>query len=381
MNNHKKKILIVCDAPKTLIAFRGKLMKALIVDYELAVFTPKIEQADIKNELLDMNIAIYENDLKGSTVSIFSDLQYIYQLYQLIRKLKPDVLFPYTFKPVIYGTLIAKFCKVNQIVPMLTGLGYNFLDQSNKKILIKKITKTLLKFSLKAHANTNLILQNKDDYKTLLKAKIINKENKTTIVNGSGVDLSYYRFSKPNPKEISFLMIARLINAKGIKEYFDAAHLIHQQNPEIKFKLIGPKDQNIDAIEEVLYQKIISGSPIQYIGEVTDVRPYIKACSVVVLPSYYGEGIPRSLLEGMAMGRAIITTDSVGCKETVSTKENTKNGFLIPIKNHRELAERMQHFISYPTDMAIFSKNSREYAKEKFDVKIINKQMLDVIVQ
>jgi glycosyltransferase involved in cell wall biosynthesis len=375
----RKKILIACDSSRTLIGFRGKLMEALVLNNDVSVFTPKINQENIKKQLLSMGISIYENDLDGSNVSIFSDVNYAYQLYKLIKKIKPDVFFPYTFKPVIYGVLIANFCKVNKIVPMLTGLGYHFSDQSKNKSLVKFITRKLLKWSLKSKKNIRLILQNKDDYQTLLDKKIIDKAHNIVIVNGSGVDLSFYDFSHLNLEETSFLMIARLINAKGIKDYFDAATIIKQNYPDVKFKLIGPKDHNIDAIDEALYQQIVVGKIIEYIGEVDDVRPHINACSVVVLPSYYGEGIPRCLLEGMAIGRAIITSNSVGCKETITIDKENQNGFLIPIKNPKILAKKMQYFINNPSNLITFGKNSRLYAQKKFDVNLINILMLDAI--
>jgi len=326
-----------------------------------------------------MGVSIYENDLDGSNVSVFSDLAYINKLYRVIKQIKPDVFFPYTFKPVIYGSLVANFCKVNTIVPMLTGLGYNFLNDSKSNRLVTSITRFLLKVSLKGDKRIRLILQNNDDYNTLLYAGIINKNNLAFVVNGSGVDLSYYDYTAPETKHQSFLMISRLINAKGIREYYEAARLILRDNPNVTFKLIGPRDHNIDAIEEELYQNIISQKVIKYVGEVQDVRPYIKAASVVVLPSYYGEGVPRCLLEAMAMGRAIITCDSVGCKETINLSEGYQTGFLVPIKDAKTLAEKMQHFISYPVDTIIFGKNGRAYAKEKFDVKKVNSRMLQIL--
>ncbi|SDM13663.1 Glycosyltransferase involved in cell wall bisynthesis [Daejeonella rubra] len=354
-------------------------MEALLENNEVAVFTPKIHHEDIKIKLANMGVDIYENELNGSNVSIFSDLAYMVRLFQVIRQTRPDVFFPYTLKPVIYGSFIAKICKVKHIVPMLTGLGYNFMNGNKKTPLVKKIVRGMLKFSLKQNDQSNLILQNKDDYDTLLNQGIIDKEYNTHVVNGSGVDLSYYLFSRPEHENLSFLMIARLINAKGIREYFDAAQCIRLHYPYVKFKLIGPYDDNIDSIDSDLYNKIISGDVIEYLGEVSDVRPYIKASSVVVLPSYYGEGIPRCLLEAMAMGRAIITCDSVGCKETVNLSENLQTGFLVPVKNVKALTDKIQHFILHPDDTMLFGKNGREYARRKFDVNKVNKHMLEIL--
>lgn len=354
-------------------------MEELLVNHDVCVFTPKIHQSHVRNTLERLGISIYENDLNGSNVSLFSDLAYIIKLFKLMRSLKPDVFFPYTFKPVIYGTLVANFFHVNRIAPMLTGLGYSFLNTNNKKQIIKLITKTLLRISLKANNRTSLILQNKDDYNTLIQAGIINANHAAHIVNGSGVDLSHYDYSEPEPSNLNFLMISRLINAKGVNEYYEAATIILQDHPNVQFTLIGAYDPNVDAIDAVLYNKIIKGNVIDYKGEVDDVRPFIKACSVVVLPSFYGEGVPRCILEGMAMGRAVITSDSVGCRETINLSSDQPSGFLVPIKNATCLAEKMLHFILNPSHIIFYGKNGRAYAFEKFDVHKVNRKMLQIL--
>ncbi len=378
METIRKKILIACDSYRSLLDFRGKLMEALLNDYDVAVFTPIIKQKHIRQTLDTMGVTVYENNLDGSNVSVFSDLTYIKQLFRVIKKAKPDVFFPYTFKPVIYGSIVARFCKVKNIVPMLTGLGYNFLTDKNNTI-VKNITRILLKLSLDTKKNLRLILQNKDDHYTLLNAGVIKKHIPVFVVNGSGVDLSHYDYTEAENKFPVFLMIARLINAKGIREYYEAAKIILKDYPQAEFRLIGQRDYNIDAIEENLYYKIVSNKVIKYIGEVGDVRPHIKSASIVVLPSYYGEGVPRCLLEAMAMGRAIITSNSVGCKETVNISDDKKSGFLIPIKDVDGLAQKMRHFIDKPDDIISFGKNGRDYAQEKFDVHKVNVQMLEIL--
>jgi glycosyltransferase involved in cell wall biosynthesis len=173
-------------------------------------------------------------------------------------------------------------------------------------------------------------------------------------------------------------MISRLINAKGIKEYYEAASLIHKRYPNVQFMLIGAYDKNIDAISADLYHKIATDGTLQYLGEVNDVRPYIKAASVVVLPSYYGEGIPRCLLESMAMGRAIITCDSVGCRETVESAQ-AANGFLIPVRDVSALVLKMEFYINNPKSIGIYGLNGLAIANKKFDVHLINKEMLKIM--
>jgi glycosyltransferase involved in cell wall biosynthesis len=262
---------------------------------------------------------------------------------------------------------------------MLTGLGYNFTDNSSSNKLIVKITRLLLKLSLKPNPHLNIIFQNKDDSERLIDLKILNKKHQVYVVNGSGVDLSHYNYSKPSTSPITFLMVSRLINAKGIKEYYDAAKMIRNRFPQTVFKLIGPYDSNIDAIDPDLYQIIAAGDTIQYIGQVDDVRPDIERSSVMVLPSYYGEGVPRAVLEGMAIGRAVITCDSVGCRETVNNDPEQANGFLIPIKDADALASKMEYFINNSADIITFGSKGHEFAKTKFDVNIVNSELFKIM--
>lgn len=379
MNITGKKIFIVCDSSRSLLDFRGKLIEKMQIDNQVYVFTPRIDQESVRNRLKELNVITYESNLNGSNVSIMSDLQFIYALYKLIRKIKPDIFFPYTFKPVIYGSFLAKLCKVNLIAPMLTGLGYNFTDNPNSNKWVVKITRFLLKFSLQPNPRLNIIFQNKDDSQRLLDLKILNKKHQVYVVNGSGVDLSHYEYSKPSISPITFLMVSRLINAKGIKEYYDAAKLIKERFPQTVFKLIGPYDDNIDTISPQLYQAIASGDTIKYIGQVDDVRPDIEQSSVMVLPSYYGEGVPRCVLEGMAMGRPVITSDSVGCRETINPEPENANGFLIPIKNASALASKMTYFIENSEDIVNYGNRGRIFAKEKFDVNLVNSALFKIM--
>ena len=379
MNMTKKKIFIVCDSSRSLLDFRGKLIEKMQQHNQVYVFTPKIEQESVRNRLNELRVITYESKLDGSNVSILSDLRFIYSLYKLIREIKPDVFFPYTFKPVIYGSFLAKVCKVKLIAPMLTGLGYNFTDNATSNKLIVKITRLLLKLSLKPNPSLNIIFQNKDDSERLIDLKILNKKHQVYVVNGSGVDLSHYNYSKPSISPITFLMVSRLINAKGIKEYYDAAKLIRNRFPQTVFKLIGPYDSNIDAIDPDLYQEIAHGDTIQYMGQLDDVRPEVESASVMVLPSYYGEGVPRSVLEGMAMGRAVITSDSVGCRETVNNDPQQANGFLIPVKDAGALANKMEYFINNSEDIIAFGSNGHEFAKAKFDVNIVNAALFKIM--
>ncbi|WP_183564208.1 glycosyltransferase family 4 protein [Mucilaginibacter sp. SP1R1] len=376
MNPIAQKVLIACDSSKSLMDFRGKLVEAIAHQHKVHVYTPGALPAHFREKLNLMRVEIHEIELEGGSVSVFSDLRYIIQLYKLMKKIRPDVFFPYTVKPVIYGTLVAKICGIKSITPMLTGLGYNFTSTSQKK-LVSNITRGLLKFSLAQNKSLKIIFHNKDDYQTLLQHKIITTRHQAFIVNGSGVDLDHYIYTRPDVENISFLMVARLINAKGIQEYYEAAKNIRSRFPDIQFKLIGAYGSNVDTISDELYAKIACGDVVDYLGEVDDVRPYIRDASVIVLPSYR-EGMPRSLLEGMAMGRAIITSDSVGCRETIDA-DTAINGFLVPVKNIPELISKMEFYLHNRTAIHTYGVNGLAFARRKFDVHLVNAEMLKIM--
>jgi len=199
----------------------------------------------------------------------------------------------------------------------------------------------------------------------------------TVVVNGSGVDVSDYNVL-PLPRDNngaikpSFLLIARLLKDKGIIEYVAAAERVKQLYPEAEFHLVGGLDENPAAISELQLDEWIAQGDITYWGQIKDVRPAIEACSVYVLPSYR-EGTSRSVLEAMSMGRAIITTDAPGCRETVIAGEN---GYLISVKAVDELVEAMTQFIEQPALYEQMGQMSRRIALEKYDVKKVNDHML-----
>jgi glycosyltransferase involved in cell wall biosynthesis len=192
------------------------------------------------------------------------------------------------------------------------------------------------------------------------------------VVNGSGIDLRAFRPAPLPPGPQQFLLIARMLSAKGIREYVSAAERIRKDRPDVRFHLVGGIDSNPDAIPAAEVQQWNAAGDVVWHGEVGDVRPHLAACHVYVLPSYR-EGTPRSVLEAMAMARPIITTDAPGCRETVVEGEN---GFLVPTHTVAPLIEAMRKFIDRPELVTAMGRRSREIAESKFDVDEINAHML-----
>ena len=377
MIKKRKKVLISCSAAKSILKFRGKLIEELLKENDVFVFTPRIQDPTLRRTLLEMGIVVYENDLNRNNISIFSDLRYIISLIKVIREVGPDVFFAYTFKPLIFGSIVASVFKVKHIVAMLTGLGYNFAD--SEKSLTKTATQSLLKFSLRFNKHLRIVFQNEDDRQELISRRIINDSSNTFVVNGSGVDLDFYQYSTPNVNPVRFLLISRLIKAKGVEEFMAAAKIVHNRYPDMKISIVGSFEGNqIDSVKHELFEEITKSDFIEFTSWVDDVRPYIERASVVVLPSYR-EGTPRSILEGMSMGRAIITTDTPGCRQTVNTNHGKVNGRLIKVKSVDDIVTSMEFFINNPEQVTQYGRNGRLYAEEKYDVNKVNKDMINIL--
>ena len=217
-----------------------------------------------------------------------------------------------------------------------------------------------------------VFFQNPDDESLFQNLGIIKtSDNKSVVVNGSGVDLKKFNTS-PFPTKIQFLLIARLLGDKGVREYFKAAKAVREKRPDIKFGLVGWIDNHPDAISKQELDERIDAGDIFFYGRMDDVKPAISESSVYVLPSYR-EGTPRTVLEAMAMGRPIITTDAPGCKETV---KDGINGYIVKVKSSQALVKAMFSFIEQPELIESMGNNSRKIAEDKYDVDKVNKHMM-----
>ncbi|AVR00351.1 hypothetical protein OBCHQ24_15515 [Oceanobacillus iheyensis] len=279
-----------------------------------------------------------------------------------------DVLIAYGIRTFPTVVLAAKLAGVKKIMCVVNGSGRLFQLQGLKGILVKTLSYPLL--SLSFLTSNNILFQNPDDQK-MIKRKGLLWKNNYDIINGSGVNIEEFKFNKLE-KNLVFSMISRLTESKGVNEFVTAALKIKKTYPDTSFNLIGPIDDSTIDMKQL--QKAMDKKVINLVGKVEDVRPYISNCRVFVLPSYYPEGIPRSILEAMAMGRPVITTDSTGCRETVI---DGINGFLIPPKDPYTLEKKMLWMINNNEEVEKMGVNSRKLCEEKFDVNKINKIMIN----
>ncbi len=370
LNNMK--VLVISPKNKTVFNFRGDLIKDMIRNgNEVFVTGPN---QDFVDDIYQLGVAEFiEVPFVKDNTNIFSDYKYLKTLQEAIRKIKPDIVFGYNIKPVIYGSIAAKKEKVPHIFALVAGLGRTYNSNGIKAFVLKKGIKLLYKKAFSACEK--VFFQNPNDIDELVKNRYL-KRTKAVLVNGSGVNMN--RFCRyPLPEKPVFLMVGRIIKEKGVLEYCEAARIVKTKYPEARCILLGGYDQSIGAIKPEDIQPYIDDGSIEFPGEVKDPLEYYKMSSVFVLPSYYHEGLPRTILEAMSCGRPIITTDWPGCREPVI---DGVNGCLIPIKDSKILAEKMIGFIETPELVLQMGEASNEICKNRFDVKIINRDMLGVML-
>jgi len=254
---------------------------------------------------------------------------------------------------------------------LITGLGYAFTGQAQgKRALVNKLAQGLYRLAL--DGSHHVFFQNFDDQKLFSERGLIGASSKSSVVAGSGIDIDSFEKASFQGESVVFLLIARLLGDKGVREYIAAARCVKEKHADVQFHLVGWIDENPDAIAQHELDGWVSEGVVNYLGRLSDVRPAIENCSVYVLPSYR-EGTPRTVLEAMAMGRAIITTDAPGCRETVVDGDN---GFLVPVRSFDALVEAMIRFIEQPDLVVKIDARSRQIAEEKYDVHKVNEVML-----
>ena len=373
-----KKIIILNNTAQNILGFRKHLVQVLLAQhYQVyAMATDFTDQT--KKEVKILGAMPIDYTFARGGLNPFADLKNMKRLEKIFKEIQPDVLLSCFSKPVIFGTLAAKNAKVPKIIAMLEGLGYTFTEQpegqSLKAKLIKQIQVFLYKLALPK--TDTIIFLNPDDPKDLLDKYHI-KVKKREILGAIGLNLDEYQFSNAPTNSISFIFVARLLREKGIFEYLKAAKIVKTKYPSAIFRVIGNFDtENPGALKQDELKYYIDNNIVEYPGFVDNVNEWITMSSIFVLPSYYREGVPRSTQEAMAIGRAVITTDVPGCRETVV---NGENGFLIPKWNIPILVESMEYFIENPNEVIRMGKKSYKIALEKFNGEKVNEKLLSII--
>jgi glycosyltransferase involved in cell wall biosynthesis len=345
-----RRVLLIGNNIGSMLQFRAPLIRALVAagdDVHLLVPTETVGLTIAYGEQLAalraLGATVHEYALQRSKSNPLFDVGSIVDMAAQMRRIAPDAVLSYMMKPVIYGSLVAWLVGVPRRYAMLDGLGFAFayLGEDKQFSLSAWIARRLLKSALaQAH---HLILLNRDDPVTLRQLGIIPADFPLTIVAGTGIDLTHYAAVPVNTRSTTFVMIARLLREKGVRDYAQAAALVRQQRPDARFVLLGEIDPAPGAIDMA---EVKSWEAVDYLGSTRDVRPHMAESLAFVLPSYYGEGRPRTVMEAMAMQRACIVADNRGSRDSV---EDGMNGQVVPPRNPERLAAAMLNYLSDPT--------------------------------
>lgn len=370
------RVVLFGSNQKSLINFRGTLIKELISNGNTVIaIAPRSKNGSyIEEELAKLGSLFQPIDLSRNSLNPFSMLLNYIELRAFLRKICPDLIIAYTAKPVIISGLIAKTLPNCKFFPLVTGLGYAFTKGNEFKRYFVRIISTFL-YKLSLSNASKVIFQNQDDEILFRKMEIISSNSKSVIVNGSGVDLDKFPVSEL-PKSHIFLMVGRLVGDKGVREYVLAAKKVKELYPDAIFKLVGGFDSNPSGIKKSELNDWINEGIIDYLGKLESVQGALAQCRYFVLPSYR-EGTPRSVLEAMATGRPIITTDVPGCRETVI---DGYNGYLVNPRSIDDLVRAMEKLILATDDeVNKMAECSSVLVKAKYDVKLVNEQFLKIL--
>ncbi|WJI42007.1 MULTISPECIES: glycosyltransferase family 4 protein [Mesorhizobium] len=305
-----------------------------------------------------------------------ADLRTLKALYRLMRRLAPDIVLPYTMKPIIYGGLAARLAGVPRRFALFTGFGFIFSGSVTglRATVLRRLSIGLYRSALKGCEA--VFAYNEADALDIRRHRMVSATTPVIKVAGSGVDLTLFAASRPPPGPPIFLLIARLLREKGIAEFAAAARILKAKHGTARFQILGPFDPSPLSISKAEMDQWTREGAVEYLGETHDVSPYLTASTVFVLPSYYREGIPRSALEALSTGRPIITTNAPGCQETVIDGEN---GFRVEPRDVNALAAAQRAFLEDDELAARMGANSRKLAEERFDVHKVNHTLLEAM--
>ena len=366
-----KTIVLVSNTSWSLYNFRLGLIRRLkALGYSVVVVAPK---DNFTSKLVSEGITYRSIQLDNYGTNPLNELRLIRQLRSIYKEVEADLIFHYTIKPNIYGSIASWLSKKPSII-VTTGLGHLF-EFSN--VLVKWITIWL--YRIAAMLSKEVWFLNDSDRDVFVYKRIVSKR-KAKMLYSEGIDTEWFkpRSSKNHKGQIRFLFAGRLIWDKGVKEYVEAARIIKQKYRNVKFELLGFIDEtNPNSVPYDYIAKCQQEKVIKFLGETTDVRYNLQKADCLIFPSFYREGVSRILMEAASMATPIITTDNVGCKDIV---QHEKNGYLVPIKDVQTLAATIERFIGLEhDDKELMGQLGRKLMQEKFDESIILKQYEDTV--
>lgn len=370
MIHKKKKILILTNVDWFLISHRLVLAKAAVkAGWKVYV---ACEDTGRGKEIAVDGIKFIPISLSRSGTNILNEIKSYQQIKKIYKNIKPDVVHQITIKPVVYGSLAAKITGIKGVVNAISGLGYMFVP--GRIGFMQKLILRMMKYGLD-RPKSAIIFQNNDDKRTLEQFNVLNKHSQINLIKGSGVDLNQYCFSEiPSGEVVTVLLPCRMLWDKGVKELREATEILKSNyKGKVQFVLVGmADDQNKAGVPERYLRDWEEVGYVRWMGHQSDMKNFYNQCHIVVLPSYR-EGLPKTLIEACAIGRPIVTTDAIGCKDCV---DEGINGFKVPVGDAKALAAALAKLIDNPALRKEMGVAGRQKAEREFDVAdVINKHL------
>ncbi|NDV64965.1 glycosyltransferase family 4 protein [Bacteroides sp. 224] len=365
------KLFLVVNVDWFFLSHRKEIaLEAQKEGYDVTIVT---KDTGKKSEIQHLGLTVIDLPMSRSGRNILKELYVCSFLYKLYKKEKPQIVHHVGLKTILWGTLAAKLAKLPGIVNAVSGLGIIFSTENRS--LISKMVPKILQYSHQCK-KVAVIFQNNED-KSLFINKAIIKNEQAYLIKGSGVDLNkFFYTSEPVSEKIRVLLTARMLVEKGIFVLIDAAQKLKKEyQNKVEFIICGGIDDSPNAIKEEELRAVCDGEYIQWLGYRSDIFELLQSSHIVAFPSYYKEGLPKSLIEATAVGRPIITTQSIGCKETV---EDGINGYLIPVKNSDLLAEKLKLLFENKELRKKMGQNSRSLAERDFSIANVIQKHLDI---
>lgn len=372
------RVVILGGFAPSLTTFRGPLLAAMVArGHEVTAMAPG-DDPEVRDlgrivaQLDGLGVAFEPVRLQRTGIDPRADVRTLATLVRRFRALRPDLVLTYTIKPIVYGSLAAWAARVPRRVALITGFGYALAPSGTpRQRAIAGVARGLYRAGL-SRCDT-IFFQNADDRAQL--AALIPPYARVEVVRGSGVDVDHYACSPLPDGPPRFLFVGRLLRDKGIVEYVEAARRVRAHHPAARFGVVGWIDPNPESVSRADLDGWIASGAIEYHGATDDVRPYLRDAHALVLPSYR-EGTPRSVLEAMSMGRAVITTDAPGCRDTIVDGES---GILVPVRSSQAVAAAALRLIETPDLLPRLAFAGRVRAETLYDARRVAAQMLEIL--
>lgn len=365
-------VAIAANNAWNIVNYRAGLIRALQVEgYEVAVIAPPGPEATAVEAL---GASFHPMPMQPRGRSPLNDVRLFLNFRRLLKRLSPAAFLGFTAKPNIWGTLAARQLDI-PVLANISGLGAVFTGQGPLRMIVERLYRTALR------RPAIIFFQNDQDRDLFVTRKIVGPDQARRIP-GSGIDLDYFA-PRPSPanrnRPVTFLFAARLLWAKGVAEFVAAGAALRQQGHSVKLQILGLPEPGPTAVPRAALERWHATGEAEYLGAAVDVRPFIAAADCVVLPSYYREGVPHTLLEAAAMSRPIVTTDTPGCRDAVTDQIS---GLLCVPRSTDSLTDAMARMARLtPADRAAMGKAGRSKMKRHFDQGVVHRAYIDELAR